>query len=214
MLQRLHFDDRASWLAARAKQGIGASECAAAVGMSPWMTESELWEIKTGQKQSKDLSGNDAVERGNRMEDAIRYFYACAHPDYTIEHYPYDILFQAERPWQFATLDGEVMTPDGRHGVLEIKTASPNGKEQWSMWDNRVPDHYYIQALAQLLATGYDFVVLQAALWSRNGDVTLKDPYIFERNDVQADLAWLYQKLEEFWGTVQTRKLPKLSIRF
>ena len=81
MLQRLHLEDRASWLAARAAQGIGASECAAAVGRSPWMTQAELWQIKTGQKGNKDLSDNDAVERGNRMEDAIRYFYACAHPD-------------------------------------------------------------------------------------------------------------------------------------
>ena len=214
MLQRLHLEDRASWLAARAAQGIGASECAAVVGMSPWMTQAELWQIKTGQKQSKDLSGNDAVERGNRMEDAIRYFFACAHPDYTIEHHPYDILFQSERPWQFATLDGEILTPDGRRGILEIKTASPTGKEQWSQWDGRVPDGYFIQCLAQLLATGYDFVVLQAALWNRTGDVTLKDPYLFERADHTADLDWLLDKLTQFWDSVKTRRMPKLTIQF
>ena len=90
-LQRISYPDRASWLAGRTEQGIGASECAAAVGRSPWMTQAELWQIKTGQKESKDLSDNDAVERGNRMEDAIRYFYACAHPEYTIEYHPYDL---------------------------------------------------------------------------------------------------------------------------
>lgn len=214
MLARLHLDDRTSWLAARAAQGIGASECAAVVGMSPWMTPTELWQVKTGQRENKDLSGNDAVERGNRMEDAIRYFYACSHPDYAIEHHPYDILYQSERSWQFATLDGEVTTPDGRHGILEIKTASPSGKEQWSQWDGRVPDGYFVQCLAQLLATGYDFVVLQAALWNRAGDVTLKDPYLFERADHEADLNWLLDKLTRFWNSVQTKTIPKLTIKF
>lgn len=214
MLQRVTYPDRASWLAGRRERGIGASECAAVVGMSPWMTTSELWAIKTGQKEDKDVSDNSAVERGNRMEDAIRYFYACAHPDCTIEYHSYDILFQSERPWQFATLDGEILTSDGRRGILEIKTGTPVGKDGWTQWDNRVPDGYFIQCLAQLLATGYDFVVLQAALWSRNGDVTLKDPYLFERSEHEEDIAWLLGKLEEFWHSVETRTLPKLSIQF
>lgn len=214
MLKRLRLDDRASWLVARAAQGIGASECAALVGMSPWMTQTELWEIKTGLRENKDLSGNDAVERGNRMEDAVRYFFSCAHPDYTVEYHPYDILFQSARPHFFATLDGELSDKNGRRGILEIKTATPVGKEGWSQWDNQVPNHYFVQLLAQLLATGYDFAVLQAALWSRNGDVTLKDPYFFERSDHEADLAWLTEKQDAFWNSVETRKMPGLNLQF
>ena len=177
------------------------------------MTQAELWQIKTGQKGNKDLSDNDAVERGNRMEDAIRYFYACAHPDQTVEYHPYDLLFQTERPWQFATLDGEIITADGRHGILEIKTGTPVGRDGWSQWDYRVPTHYFIQILAQLLATNFDFAVLQAALWSRNGDVTLKE-YTFERSEHEADLEWLLGKLTEFWDAVQNRKMPKLTLQF
>lgn len=212
-LQRISYPDRASWLTGRFG-GIGASECAALVGMSPWMTQTELWEIKTGIRQSKDLSGNDAVERGNRMEDAIRYFFACAHPEYTVEYHPFDILFQEDRPHFFATLDGELTDKDGRRGILEIKTGTPVGKDAWSQWDNQVPDHYYIQLLSQLLATGYDFAILQAALWNRNGDITLKDPYIFERSEYEADLAWLKEKQDAFWHSVKTKQMPSLSIQF
>lgn len=214
MLKRLQPSDRKSWLEQRAIQGVGASECAALVGMSPWMTQTELWEIKTGLGQSKDLSGNDAVEKGNRMEDAIRYFFACAHPEYTVEYHPFDLLFQSERPTFFATLDGELTDKDGRRGILEIKTGTPVGKEGWSQWDNQVPNHYFIQLLSQLLATGYDFAILQAALWSRNGDITLKDPYIFERSEHEADLAWLKEKQDAFWHSVETRKMPGLSLQF
>lgn len=38
-------DNRKSWLASRLN-GIGASEAAAIVGMSPYMSNIELWEIK------------------------------------------------------------------------------------------------------------------------------------------------------------------------
>lgn len=214
-LQRISYPDRESWLYGRRQQGIGASEVAAIVGYSPWMTASELWQIKTGRKQTKDISDNDSVKRGTNMEGAIRDFFMALHGDeYRLEYHPYDILYQSERPNYFATLDGELEDAKGRKGILEIKTASPNGKAHWSQWDGRVPDQYYIQILAQLLATGFDFAVLQAALWSRNGDVVFKDAYYVERLDAEADLIWLAGKQDEFWRHVENDTNPGTTIRF
>lgn len=79
-------------------------------------------ENKTGQKKQKDISANAAVERGVRMEPALRELYATMNPQMQVEHYPYDILAQSERPWLTATLDGELTDENGRHGILEIKT--------------------------------------------------------------------------------------------
>ena len=163
-------------------------------------------------------------------------------PEYSIEYHPYDILFQEERHWLFSTLDGEITEygwkdpPEGtrhiyipadgepvekpvgrvpfvRHGVLEIKTASPNGKASWAEWEGKVPGHYYAQLCHQLLATGYDFAVLQAALWTRSGDIILRE-YHFERADCEADISWLLSQEEEFWMSVQTGKRPGAPIRF
>lgn len=212
-LQRISYPDRASWLAGRSEQGIGASDAAAICGMSPWTTKNELWELKVGKRTSRDISGNAEVQRGVNMEGAIREFFSSLHPEFQVTHHPYDVLFQEERPWMFATLDGELEDEQGRHGILEIKTASPNGKNGWDEWRDKVPQHYYIQILWQFLATGYDFAILQAALWSRDGDITLRS-FTFERSDRKEDMEWLLRQAEEFWQDVRTNKRPGAAIVF
>lgn len=226
MLKRLHFDDRESWLAGRSAQGIGGSEAAAAIGLSPWMTPLELWRLKTGQTQPKDLSGNAAVEQGVKWEPILRDLFAATHPEHQIEHYPYDMLYQTERPWLFATLDGELYEGykhefdsmyDGeyrpqRKGILEIKTATPTGKAGWAEWsDGKMKPSYYVQCLHQLLATGYDFVRLFACLFSMDGSYTIKE-YEIERSDVQEDLDWLLAEETKFWGYVQRREMPPMPL--
>ena len=139
-LVRIHYEDRESWLAGRSI-GIGASEAAAVLGQSPWMTTMQLWKLKIGATQPKDLSGNPAVELGNRMEDAIRNLYAAQHPELEVSHYPYDILYQDDRPYIFATLDGELVRKEtGQKGILEVKTSTPTGKVGWGKWQNKIPD--------------------------------------------------------------------------
>lgn len=221
MLERITFENREEWLAGRL-HGIGGSEAAAACGMSPWMTPMELWRLKCGAGKPKDLSDNAAVQQGVRMEPALRSFFQAMHPEYSVEYHQFDILHQAERPWLFATLDGELTKKeyhgkedDGwsiSRGILEIKTATPNGKAGWSKWaDGAMPQNYYIQILHQLLATGYDFAYLFAALYSMNGDITLRE-YEIQRADVQGDLAWLIDKEDEFYRHVQNGTLPALTI--
>lgn len=199
MLKRFSFVTREEWLSGR-HQGIGGSEAAAAIGLSPWMTPLELWRLKTGQTKAKDLSGNAAVEQGVRMEPILRDFFAAMHPEYSVEHHPYDLLFQEERPFIFASLDGELTEVEtGRKGILEIKTGTPTGAK-WKEWaDGNMPQNYYIQTIHQLLSTGYDFVRLFACLYSINGDKTIKE-YEIERSDVEEDLAWLLEQETRFWN--------------
>ena len=76
-LIRKHFEDRRSWLEGRQELGLGGSDAAAVCGLSPWMSPVELWKIKTGQKKAKDISSDEVVERGVRMEPALRTLYAA-----------------------------------------------------------------------------------------------------------------------------------------
>ena len=169
-----------------------------------------LRELKTGQSAPKDISDNAAVARGVRMEGAIRNFFAASHPEFKVEYHQFDILFQSERPHFFATLDGEIVNEHGRRGVLEIKTCAPKGN--WSEWSNgNMKQAYYVQVLAQLLATGYDFAYLYAALYSMNGDVTLRE-YEIQRADVEEDLKWLLEKETEFFRHIQNRTLPPVPL--
>ena len=64
-------DNRKSWLASRLN-GIGASEAAAIVGMSPYMSNIELWEIKTRRRAQEDISGKPYVKYGVEAEEIGR----------------------------------------------------------------------------------------------------------------------------------------------
>lgn len=210
-LERVSFNCREEWLVGR-MHGIGGSDAAAAIGLSPWMTPVALWRLKIGADQQKDLSTNEAVQQGVRMEPAIRGFFAAKHPELAVEYHQFDILYQKERPWLYSTLDGELIKEDGTRGILEIKTATPNGKTGWSKWaDGSIPDHYYVQLLHQFLSTGYQFAYLFAALYSLNGDITLRE-YELGRADVENDLTWLLDKETEFWRCVTERTLPAVPL--
>ena len=212
-LVRIHYEDRESWLAGRGI-GIGASEAAAVLGQSPWMTTMQLWKLKIGATQPKDLSGNPAVELGNRMEDAIRNLYAAQHPELEVSHYPYDILYQDDRPYIFATLDGELVRKEtGQKGILEVKTSTPTGKVGWGKWQNKIPDNYFCQVIHQMAATSWDFVTLVAALFSHNGDIIIR-PYTFERIDYLDDIDYLIEHEDGFWGHVKNGTLPPQVIHF
>lgn len=210
-LERICLTNREEWLAARQIQGIGASEAAAIVGLSPWMSKNELWYIKTGKKVAKDLSGNAAVEQGIRMEGAIRTVFAARHPEFQVEHHAYDILYQTERPWLFATLDGEITESFADSSVkkypLEIKTSTPRGKADWDKWsDGKIPDNYYIQILHQMLATGWEKAYLTAFLYGKE-DIIIRE-YDFLRKDCEADLDWLLKEETEFYKSVVSGQKP------
>lgn len=192
-------------------QGIGASEAAAVAGMSPWMSKLELWRLKVGAEKAKDLSGSAAVSCGVRMEPALRGLYTAIHPGRTVDYYPYDILYQKDRPFIFATLDGEITDERGRKGILEIKTSSPNGKAGWAKWNGHIPDHYYCQILHQMLATGYEFVDLMASLENMDGDLSIRT-YHFERANQEEDLAWLLKQETDFYQNNVLNGVPPAAI--
>lgn len=213
MLKRIVYNDRENWLAGREKS-IGASEAAAAIGMSPFESPYELWARKTGRVPAKDLSGNSAVEYGNRIEPIARAMFQAEHPEMKVEYHQFDILFQKERPWITATLDGELTDENGRKGILEIKTSSVGKKTQWDAWRDAIPTHYMCQVCHQLYATGWDFVVLYAKLKKLNGDSELRE-YRIERSEHEEDIRWLVSEIDKFWklvesGTPPPNMIPKL----
>lgn len=213
MLRRKVFNSREEWLAGRTS-GIGASEAAAAICMSPFESQYDLWLRKTGQKGDKDLSGNAAVEYGNRLEGPLRNLFQAEHPELLVEYHQFDVLYQEERPWITATLDGELTDADGRKGILEIKTSAISRASQWAKWKDAIPTNYFCQCLQQLYVTGWDFVCLYAKLTKPNLDSELRT-YRIERSEHEEDIRWLVSELDKFWekvksGTPPTPVLPSL----
>ena len=212
MLEYKHFPDREAWLKGRKDfPGIGASEAASIVGASSWMSASELWQLKTGRKEPKDLSLNEQVSYGTHAEEHIRALFMLKHPEYKLEYRPFDFMYQKERPWLRCTLDGELVVPDGERGTLEVKTAQIQSKSQYAQWNNRIPDHYLVQLLHQFLATGYSFAYLTAELMYMDGSSTLRS-YYFRAQDYYDDMEWLLEEEGKFWDSVLNQKTPNVKL--
>ena len=211
-ITRIQFDSMEEWLVNR--KGIGGSDASAILGLNPYKTNQELWMENKGQMSPVDISGKSYVKYGNDAEPLLRALFALDYPEYKVEYYDNNMIINKKYPWAHASLDGELMDPDGRRGILEIKTTNILQSMQWEKWDNRIPDNYYIQVLHYLLVTEYDFVVLKAQLKRvRDGEVRLTTKhYHIEREEVLSDIKMLKEEEEAFWHSSQSGQEPGLLL--
>lgn len=211
-ITRIQFDSMEEWLVNR--KGIGGSDASAILGLNPYKTNQELWMEKKGQMSPVDISGKSYVKYGNDAEPLLRALFALDYPEYKVEYYDNNMIINKKYPWAHASLDGELTDPDGRRGILEIKTTNILQSMQWEKWDNRIPDNYYIQVLHYLLVTEYDFVVLKAQLKRvRDGEVRLTTKhYHIEREEVLSDIKMLKEEEEAFWYSLQSGQEPGLLL--
>lgn len=205
--------NHAEWLKAR-MYGIGGSDASAVLGMNPYKTNIELFEEKTGRRVPEDISDKPYVRYGTNAEPLIRALFVLDYPQYHVDYYENRILRSRKHPFMQASLDGELTDPDGRRGILEIKTTNILQSMMYEKWKDRIPDNYYIQVLHYLLVTGYEFVVLRAHLiseWGVDVRTTVKH-YFIERSEVEADLQMLLREETKFWQYVESGRKPPLIL--
>lgn len=131
--------------------GLGGSDIAAIMGISPFRTPLDVWLEKTGRQLPEDISSNEAVYWGTVNEANVADRYARDHPGCKVRRINATLV--GKEDWQRANLDRMVIGPDGRPSVLEIKTASAYKSEQW---DAGVPAYYLTQVVWYLAITGWD----------------------------------------------------------
>ena len=142
--------NNAEWIERR-KQGVGGSDVAAIMGLSPWRTPAEVWLEKTGRVEPDDISDKPYVAFGNIMEPLVGRWYSERHPDRRVRRVN-AICQSIARPWAQASLDYEVMDPGCGYGVLEIKTARSAAD-----WHDGVPLYYQTQIYHYMTVTGRTF---------------------------------------------------------
>lgn len=205
-------DSREDWLNHRER--IGGSDASAILGMNPYRTNIELWQIKTGQLIPEDISEKPYVKYGTEAEKYLRELFKLDFPEYQVMYVENNIFLNDKYNFGHASLDGWLIDQNGRRGVWECKTTNILQSMQKEKWNHRIPDNYYVQLLHYLLITEFDFAVLKAQLkYEFNGEIYLQTKhYKIERAEVQEDIEFLESAERKFWKQVQERKRPDLIL--
>jgi len=141
------------WFAARSNS-IGASEIAAAAGLSPYQTPLELYHRKRG--ELGPIEDNDAMRMGRLLEPVVK-------AEFVRET---KLVFSDPMPamYRHGTYEPITATPDGiidEDTLFEAKTASWRMKSSWGEQDSdQVPDHYLCQCQQQMAVMNASLVHL------------------------------------------------------
>lgn len=190
--------DHEQWLEAR-RQGIGGSDAAAAVGLSPYQSQLELWLDKTGRqtppRKEEENIGYAPMLWGSQLEHLVARHYQ-AHTGHRVRRVN-AILQHPEYPWMLANLDREVVGTD-EVDILECKTAGQYGAAQWK---DGVPEHVQLQVQHQLAVTGKQVADVAVLICGQDFQV-----HRIHRNEKV--IAQLIKLEEKFWQYVQTDTPP------
>jgi putative phage-type endonuclease len=182
---------RSEWLERR-RQGIGGSDAAAVLGLSPWKSPLALWSEKTGLVE--DISEDtEWKEWGHILEEPIARKYTRETGRELLNYGEFYVFEHPKISHMICTIDREILPfTDRVHGILSIKTAAG-----WKAgeWKEEPPLMYQVQLQHELAVTGLEwgsFAVLIGGQMFRWCDVERHDRFI----------SYLIEKESEFWDRV------------
>lgn len=200
------------WIAFR-KTGIGGSDAAAILGLSPFKSNIEVWEEKTGFREPEDISGKPQVEYGTKAEDMLVKLFALDYPQYRVKQDKHTVY---RRGFMFASLDAELTEKETKaQGFLETKTTEIHSVAASQKWDGHIPDYYYAQILHYFVTLGWTFAWLKVQIkqTGRNEQTELiTRHYPFLRRSLMNDMKYIYSREKEFWGYVERKERPPLIL--
>ena len=186
------------WLTLR-RRGIGASEIAGVMRMSPWQSPLSIYTDKA--ENISDYEETLAMELGKALEGFlkdkfVKWLKKMEVNDVTF--LPPAIYQSIGWPFLLATPDGIFNHPEGARGV-ELKTASEYKRAEWA--DDEVPDAYYLQCQQCMAVTGIDVWYLAYLIGNRKFDV-VKIP----RNE--GVIERIVEAGAEFWHEHVEKRIP------
>ena len=170
------------WLGYR-RQGIGGSDVAAIMGVSPFATLRDLYNDKCGSPDVIQTEDNwVAKEVGHRLEDLVAkiFAYKTGYKVFAVRklfRHPFHSFMQAN-------VDFFVELPDGSIAILECKTTNYNSKEKWN--DGAVPVNYEWQCRHYMAVMNLSCAYI-ACLYGNN-----ENEFVYRRIDrdevIEADM--------------------------
>lgn len=194
---------RDDWLNYR-RRGIGGSDVAAILGVSPFRTARDIYYDKIGVVAVEpDESNWVPLEVGNLLEDLVARIFQkkTGYRVFKIKK----MFYHPKHPFMLADVDYFVELPDGTIALLEIKTTNYNAKDHWWL-DGRevVPVYYELQGRHYMAVMDYDRVFFCCLYGNTEDEVIIRE--------VKRDLAYEEEMIyleQAFWeGYVQKRIPP------
>jgi len=178
------------WLEER-KKGIGASEVASVVGISPWDSPFSLYLRKTG--QVPPVEENNAMHMGRLLEGVVVQLWEERTGFKAVKASAKDIIYQdPEHPWRIVTPDRiayEINPATGKKEkvLVECKTSS------MSFDPDNLPAYYVAQCQYQMHVTGIHVCYLT---W-----LTAGRDFGYARLEYDAEFSeWLAEEVDKFWN--------------
>jgi putative phage-type endonuclease len=185
---------RETWLAERRK-GIGGSDAAAIVGLSPWATPYTVYMDKLGLLPEKEDS--EAMRQGRDLEEYVAQRFTES-TGKRVQRCNY-MACSKQYPFARADIDRRVI---GENAGLECKVTATLDIGQFHGVE--FPERYYAQCVHYLAVTGAERWYLAVLVLGRGFFV-----FTLERNE--AEIAALMAAEADFWEKVENQTPPDIT---
>lgn len=179
------------WLNWR-KKGLGGSDASVVMGCSPFRTKRDLYYDKASIANALPDERNwVAKEVGHRLESLVADIFAKK-TNYTV--WEEKFMFQHPLyPFMLANVDRLVELPDGKKGILEIKTTHYQNKYDWL--NEQIPRHYELQGRFYMAVMNLDFCFFACLFSNSESDFIM---HRIERDLDEEEI--LINELAYFWN--------------
>lgn len=192
----------AEWHARRAK-GIGGSDAATILGVSPFKSPLRLWMEKRHEIEPEDLDAKEHIYWGITLERVICEEYTRRTGRQVRE--VGELYQHRQHEWMICNVDRDVVLTNGPRVILEAKNVSNYhfAASDWGMEGTaQVPPYYYTQCQHNCAVTGAVQCDMPVLIGGNNWRL-----YAVPRNE--SFIETLIARELAFWESLRTGKKPE-----
>jgi len=186
---------RLEWLEER-RHGIGGSDVAAVLGISPWKTPRQLWEEKLGLSAGQEET--PIMKLGTFLEPLVAELYTKT-TGHKVQR-RHQSFTHPEHGFMRANIDREILNDPRGVGILEIKAMGLMAFKKTKMYG--LPDYYAAQLQHYLFVTGRKWGAFA---------IMCRDTGELIHFEVAPDAEWHSMALAacaEFWRCIESQTPP------
>ncbi len=179
------------------KLGLGATDCAAVMGLSPYRTPYELWMIKTGRAEESAILNEDRLRLRHAHEETIAREYAFRH-NVKLKRVNKTTIHK-RLPFMLCNLDRVVI---GQKRIIECKSSSGFMRNTWGEnGSDEAPLYYILQVQHQLACSEYDDAEIAAL-------IDIDDYRVFSQPRNEKIIEKIEAACENFWVNHVLKDIP------